>query len=94
MKGHPNTIIFQESQTQLEEIIVELNERIKQLNSPYNPPQLAKDMILSIKKKKNHEQTKKINYTVLKKDGIHPDKQISLLWLIRINNFANRVNKL
>ena len=52
VKGHPNTAIFQESQIQLEGIIVELNKRIKQLNSPYNPPQLAQDMILSIKKKK------------------------------------------
>ena len=49
-------------------------------------------MIVSIKKKAHHQQTKRINYTVLK-DGIHPDKDVSRLWLIRLNNFVNRMIK-
>ena len=93
VKGHPNPAAFEESQIQLEQNIKELNNKIRELNLPYNAPRLAQDMVFRIKKRANHEQTVKLDYTLLT-DGLHPDTEVSLLWLIRINNFVNRVNKL
>lgn len=88
---HPEPELFQNKQNKLEILIQELNVKIKELNLPLNPPQIAQDMIIKIKKKKNHKQTKRISYNVLK-DGIHPGNDISELWLVRINNFISKLN--
>ena len=90
-RGHPNPEIFNESQERLEKMVKELNDKIRELNSPLNPPLVAQDMLFKIKKKKNHEQTQLVAYSVLT-DGIHPDRDISKLWLVRINNFINSIN--
>ena len=71
---HPQPEIFLNSQNRLEILIQELNGRIKELNSPLNPPQIAQDMILQIKKKKNHKQTKHINYNVSKDVDLTAEK--------------------
>ena len=91
-KEHPNPDSFKDSQHRLEGLITELNAKIKELNEPYNPPQVSRDMIFKIKKKANHRPTQLIAYRALL-DGIHPDEYISELWLIRINNFINTINK-
>ena len=91
-KGHPQPESFANNQVVLEKLIDELNLQIKEINLPFYPPRLAQDMIIKIKKRTNHAQTKRIDYSVLK-DGIHPDKTISKLWLIRINNFVTSLNK-
>ena len=90
-RGHTDPQSFVSSQEKLENIIVDLNHRIEELNSPHKPPLIAQDMIFRIKKRPHHEQTKKISYSVLK-DGLHPDRPVSKLWLIRINNFVTRLN--
>lgn len=89
---HPEPDSFQANQDRLEKMIIELNSKIKELNAPQSPPQIAQDMIVKIKKKANHTQTRRINYTLLK-DGIHPGKDLSQLWLVRINNFVSALNK-
>lgn len=91
-RKHPQPEIFENNQERLESLITELNIRIRELNLPYNPPHLSQDMRFKIKKKKNHSQTYFLSYKVLKKDGIHPDRKISKLWLIRINNFATTLD--
>lgn len=90
-KGHPQPDSFAINQERLEHLIDELNLRIKEMNQPFNPPRLAQDMIIKIKKRTNHAQTKRIDYSVLQ-DGIHPNKVISKLWLIRINNCVTALN--
>ena len=89
---HPQPESFQTNQDKLENMIKELNSKIKELNAPHSPPQIAQDMFVKIKRKKNHTQTRRINYTLLK-DGIHPGKDLSQLWLVRINNFVTALNK-
>ena len=76
----------------LEGMIQELNSRIRELNEPEIPPQISRDMIFKIKKKSHHEQSQFYAYSALH-DGVHPGKLISELWLIRINNFINTLNK-
>lgn len=90
-RGHRDPESFNYNQEKLENTIYELNLKIQELNAPHKPPLVAHDMIFRIKKRPHHEQTKKISYTVLK-DGIHPDRPVSKLWLIRLNNFVTRLN--
>ena len=92
-KGHPQPDIFENNQEKLEKVINKLNEQLTELNLPFNPPRLAQDMIMKIKKRKNHKQSKLINYSLLL-DGIHPAKNISKLWLIRINNYVSSLGNL
>ena len=61
-RGHTDPQSFVSSQEKLENIIVDLNHRIEELNSPHKPPLIAQDMIFRIKKRPHHEQTKKISY--------------------------------
>ena len=89
-RGHLNPKSFANSQEILEGLITELNKRIQEVNAPIKPPLIAQDMLFKIKKRSHHSQTKKISYSVLT-DGIHPGKDISKLWLIKLNNFVTRL---
>ena len=89
-RGHPNPSTFTNSQAILEGLISELNTRIQELNAPFKPPLIAQDMVFKIKKRSHHNQTKTVTYSVLK-DGIHPDRKISKLWLIKLNNFVTKL---
>ena len=91
-RKHPEPELFTDNQKLLEGMIKELNECIREINLPYNLPQLSKDMIFKVKKRSHHKQSHFISYSVLK-DGVHPDNKISKLWLIRINNCASTINK-
>ena len=53
---HPQPESFESSQSKLELMITELNIKIQQLNEPLNPPQIAQDMIVKIKKKEKPEE--------------------------------------
>ena len=89
-RGHLNPTSFANSQETLEGLITELNKRIQELNAPFKPPLIAQDMLFKIKKRSHHSQTKKITYKVLI-DGIHPGREISKLWLVKINNYVTRL---
>ena len=89
-KGHPNPNSFLENQERLECAIIELNAATKQINLPLLPPHVIQDMYLFIKRKANQSQTRKINYSLLT-DGIHPGKEISHLWQLRIKLFCKYI---
>ena len=48
-KGHPDPNSFAEQQVILEKSITELNLLLRELNSPYLPPQIVQDMFVNIK---------------------------------------------
>lgn len=89
-KGHPNPDRFRNNQLILEKAILDFNLLLKELNSPLLPPHINQDMFLYIKRKPNQPQTRKACYMLLL-DGIHPGKQISQLWIIRIKLFLRRI---
>ena len=88
-RKHPHPHIFEASQQQLEIAIGELNSIIKSMNEPVKVPCVSQDMFFYIKKKKNHPQTRNINFGMLS-DGIHPIKPISTLWLARLKLFIEK----
>ena len=77
------------SQEMVERAIIELNVATKQLNHPLLPPHVTQDMHLYIKWKANHEQSRKINYSLLI-DGIHPGKTFHIYGNYALNVFANK----
>ena len=82
LRKHPHPGSFKNDQRQLEDYIAKLNCKISEINGNQVVPHISQDLIFSIKKRKRSAKNLK-NYSLLN-DGVHPGKQLSYLWYLRI----------
>lgn len=82
LKQHPHPGSFKQDQQILEQYITKLNQQIKLINGNQVVPHISQDMVFSIKKSKRAAKYLK-NYSLLY-DGVHPGKQLSYLWYLRL----------
>ena len=89
LRKHPSPGLFEKDQKKLEEAILSLNLKLKELNGDRAVPRLAKDFMFSIKKK-NKPIKRLINYNLLY-DGVHANGFLAKLWALRINRMISLV---
>ena len=79
MHGHE---IDENLDKELCSILSYFNEILRELNSPLKPPSISQDLVQS-SKKRTQQLTKYIFNKHLYVDGIHPEKLLAELWLLR-----------
>ena len=90
-KRHPDITQFYEQDIELEEQVVELNRQIQSINTRLGrySPKFSSDLSLTSKYKKgsHHQKSAKRHHHNfhLYKDGIHPDRLLSVVWLLKLH---------
>ena len=87
MHGHE---IDENLDKELGGILSYFNEKLRELNSPLKPPSISQDLVQS-SKKHTQQLTKYIFNKHLYVDGIHPEKSLAELWLLRFYQFIKRI---
>ena len=83
---------FSQQQTMLEQTIDTYNNNIRLLNTTYSSPIFSMDLTHTYRYGKNKKKTRKhIEYSMYL-DGIHPNKELSELWTLRIRKLINKIN--
>lgn len=83
---------YRDQDQQLRLVIEYYNRQLELINKDWESPQIAKDQIISSKKKRSKKTKNKPNYNLLY-DGVHPKRPLARLWLHRIVQFAARVSE-
>ena len=87
MHGHE---IDENLDKELCSILSYFNEKLRELNSPLKPPSISQDLVQS-SKKRTQQLTKCIFNKHLYVDGIHPEKLLAELWLLKFYQFIKRI---
>lgn len=82
LRKHPTPGIFEADQKILEEGILALNRKLKDINGPRPVPRLTLDFMYSIKKK--NKAIKRLRNYGLLYDGVHAGRLLAKLWALRI----------
>ena len=90
---------YQQEDELLKGTIDQLNDKLREINSDQSSdigtklPQIGLDLIKSSKNKNNVKVKYSINYNLLL-DGIHPGRELSKLWLLRLLKLKNRLENI